>query len=188
MKRKSELILPQRPGGSGGARALGPSRLTVLHIDDDPNDTELLQAASRRAGVPFVMQHIHDGEQAIAYLSGSGVYGDRRRYPLPELILLDLKLAGTSGFEVLKWVRSHSQLRTMPIVVLSGSERQEHIQLAYSMGANSYIVKPPGFQQLVRVAEALHTVWFVRPLRGPIYVSAMSNGSIPPQVLDIDCL
>lgn len=188
MKKKAEAKLSHAQGGSGGARALGSARLTVLHIDDDPNDTELLQAASRQAGVPFVLQRIQDGEQAIAYLSGLGVYADRRRYPLPALILLDLKMPRTSGFEVLKWMRKHPQLGGVPIVVFSGCERQDDIQLAYSMGANSYIVKPLGFQELVRVAETLHTVWLARPLRPAEPASAMSPPGLSQHSFETDFL
>ena len=186
MKKKDELNQPLC--GSGGARALSSAGLTVLHIDDDPNDTELLQAASRQAGVPFVLQHIQDGEQAIAYLSGLGVYADRRRYPLPTLIILDLKMPRTSGFEVLKSLRKHPRLNAVPVVVLSGSERQDDIQLAYHMGANSYIVKPLGFKELVQVVETLHTVWLARPLRTSHPATITGSKSLAPHAVDTDFL
>ena len=185
MKKKPEGNVGLSRGGSGGARSLPAQRVTVLHIDDDPNDTELLQAASRQAGAPFVLQHIHDGEQAIAYLGGTGPYADRRRFPMPALILLDLKLPRTSGFEVLRWMRSHPELASVPIVVLSGSESQDHIQLTYSMGANSYIVKPLGFQELIKVVETLHSVWLARPVRTPGPVPALPAGA-PAAGLDTD--
>src|SRR5438105_11917743 len=105
-------------GGSGGARAMPKPPLTVLHIDDDPNDTTLLQAAMRRAGVEFLLQNVEDGEHAIAYLSGTGVYADRVVHPLPALILLDLKMPRATGFEVLEWIRSHPELGGLPVVVL----------------------------------------------------------------------
>jgi CheY-like chemotaxis protein len=186
MKRKDEPNQPR--GGSGGARALSSGGLTVLHIDDDPNDTELLQAASRQAGVPFVLQHIQDGEQAIAYISGLGVYADRRRYPLPTLIILDLKMPRTSGFEVLKSLRKHPQLNDAPVVVLSGSERQDDIQLAYRMGANSYIVKPLGFKELVQVVETLHTVWLAKPVNATLPPPAASAKLRAAEALDTDLL
>ena len=75
--------------------------VTVLHVDDDPNDTALLQAASRRAGVAFQLQNVQDGEQAIAYLSGEGPYASRASHPMPSLVLLDLKMPRATGFEIL---------------------------------------------------------------------------------------
>src|SRR6266850_3155795 len=127
-----------RPPSAGGAHALHDSSGTVLHIDDDPNDTLLLEAAARKAGAQFRLENVQDGEAAIAYLSGSGIYADRGRYPLPSLILLDLKMPRATGFEVLRWIRAHSELGQMPAVVLSGSELQDDIRKAYVQGANSY--------------------------------------------------
>src|SRR5690348_6931338 len=77
---------------------------TVLHIDDDPNDIELFQAAARRAQVRFSIQNVTDGEQAMAYLKGRGLFANRQLYPLPALVLLDLKMPRATGFDVLKWI------------------------------------------------------------------------------------
>src|SRR5438105_2822919 len=92
-----------RPAGSGGAHGAKP--VTVLHIDDDSNDTALLQAAAKSAQLSLRLHNVEDGEQAIAYLSGAGQFNDRDIYPLPSLVLLDLKMPRTTGFEVLKWIR-----------------------------------------------------------------------------------
>ncbi len=86
----------------------------MLHIDDDPNDTELLRAATRRAEARFDLQNVEDGEHAMAYLSGVPPYADRLRYPLPSLILLDLKMPRATGFELLKWIRRHPEIGTVP--------------------------------------------------------------------------
>ena len=136
--------------------------VTVLHIDDDPNDTALLQAAARKASVNFSLQNVEDGEQAIAYLGGAGEFGDRRLYPLPSLILLDLKMPRSTGFEVLNWVRKHPELGKLPVVILSGSELQEDIRQAYSEGANSYLVKPIGFDALVNLVENISAGFLAR--------------------------
>jgi CheY-like chemotaxis protein len=148
-----------RQRGAGGAHAIAADTVTVLHIDDDPNDTALLQAAARKANVNFCLQNVEDGEQAVAYLGGAGEYADRRLYPLPSLILLDLKMPRSTGFEVLNWVRSHPQLGKIPVVILSGSELKEDIRQAYSAGANSYLVKPIGFDALVTLVKNLSSVW-----------------------------
>jgi CheY-like chemotaxis protein len=145
---------------SHGFRPTRQSRdLTVLHIDDDPNDTTLLQAATRKAGLKLALRNVEDFEQAIAYLSGAAHYADRTAFPLPSLILLDLKMPRANGFEVLKWIRADPALSHIPVVVLSGSELQDDIRRAYLGGANSYLVKPLGFDALVNLVKNIYTVW-----------------------------
>jgi len=133
--------------------------VTVLHVDDDPNDTALLQAASRKAEVGFELQNVEDGEQAIAYLEGAGKYTDRIQFRMPSLVLLDLKMPRATGFEIMKWIRQHPKLNHLPIVVLSGSELQDDIRTAYAEGANSYLVKPLGFEALVELVKSINVVW-----------------------------
>jgi len=135
--------------------------VTVLHVDDDPNDTLLLQAASRKAKVDFNLQNVEDGERAIAYLSGYEQFADRTRYDMPALVLLDLKMPRATGFEILKWIRNHPHptLKRLPVVVLSGSELKDDIRNAYAEGANSYLVKPLGFDALVNLVKGVSAVW-----------------------------
>ena len=156
---------PRQTSGVGGT-------VTVLHVDDDPNDTALLQAASRKANVDFELQNVGDGEQAIAYLRGQGQYSDRARYRLPSLVLLDLKMPRATGFEILRWIRAHPALNHLPVVVLSGSELQDDIRHAYAEGANSYLVKPLGFDALVGVVRSVAEVWLAATvkLRGPAQI------------------
>ena len=127
--------------------------LTVLHVDDDPNDTTLLRVACAKADVDFELKNIEDANEVIDYLSGAGKYADRTRYRLPGLVLLDLKMPRTTGMEVLKWIRSDSLLKHLPVIVLSGSELQEDMHLAYAGGADSYLVKPPSFDSLVDLVK-----------------------------------
>jgi len=140
--------------------------LTVLHIDDDPNDTTLLQAATRKAGLNLALKNVEDFEQAIAYLSGHGAYADRSVHPLPKLILLDLKMPLATGFEVLRWIRGTPGVSNIPVIVLSGSELQEDVRRAYVGGANSYLVKPLGFDALVDLVRNIHTVWLTASQQG----------------------
>jgi CheY-like chemotaxis protein len=166
-KRSGAKALRTRDG-SALARELGEPDMTVLHIDDDPNDTELLRAAVRKAEAPFVLHNVEDGEQAMAYLSGQGVYADRERYQLPSLILLDLKMPRATGFEILSWIRNHPELGDLPVVVLSGSELQEDIRRAYATGANSYHVKPLGFEALVALVRSLNDSWSITRPRATV--------------------
>lgn len=149
----------------GASAAAGPSSsskktaATVLHIDDDPNDAQLLEAAMRKARANFILQTVSDGEHAMAYLNGQGAYANRTRFQIPSLILLDLKMPRATGFEVLKWIRGHSLFGSVPVVVLSGSELKDDIQAAYAVGANSYKVKPLGFTDLVSLVKDLENSW-----------------------------
>lgn len=129
--------------------------VTVLHVDDNPNDTTLLQVACAKADVNFKLHNIGDGGQVIEYLNGVGKYADRARYQLPGLVLLDLKMARVEGLEVLKWIRNHSTLKNLPVIVLSGSELEEDISRAYAVGANSYQVKPPNLNSLINFVQEI---------------------------------
>ena len=127
--------------------------VTVLHVDDDPNDTTLLRVACAKADVNFELQNIGDCTEAMDYLSGTGKYADRAQYQFPGLVLLDLKMPKATGLEILKWIRSHSMLKHLPVIVLSGSELQEDMHQAFAGGANSYLVKPPNFSSLVNMVK-----------------------------------
>jgi len=109
-------------------------RGSVLLVEDDPNDVALTQRAFERAGFANPLQVLSDGEQAIGYLGGEASYADRNRYPLPILVLLDLKLPRTSGFEVLAWIRGAPNIRRLPVVVLTSSQQSPDIDRAYDAG------------------------------------------------------
>jgi CheY-like chemotaxis protein len=125
---------------------------TVLVVEDDSNDVLLLQRAMRKAQWVNPIQVVEHGDAAIAYLAGASPYDDRQRFPLPGLVLLDLKLPRRSGLEVLAWLRAQPRLKGLPVVVLTSSREHKDIQQAYALGANSYLVKPgslPEWQALV---------------------------------------
>lgn len=123
---------------------MNPSQ-TILLVEDDSNDVLLLQRAFRRAGLVHLLQVATDGDQAVAYLGGEGQFADRQKYPLPALILLDLKLPRRSGLEVLEWLRGQvNEIKTLPVIVLTSSRLSEDVDRAYGLGANSYMAKPSG--------------------------------------------
>jgi CheY-like chemotaxis protein len=128
---------------------------TILHVEDDPNDTLLFQHACRKAGVIFDLQAVSDGDQAIAYLRGTNAFSDRLKHPMPHLILLDLKMPRVSGFDVLAWLRSDASFRQVPVVVLTSSNHDADVKRAYDLGAKSYLVKPVGFEALVELVKTL---------------------------------
>src|SRR6476619_3845672 len=113
----------------------------ILIAEDDANDVLLLERAFEKAGLRHSLRIVRDGEQAIQYFSGQGVYSDRNKFPLPFLLLLDLKMPGTDGFDVLRWARGEPDLKRLLIVVLTSSNLQTDVDRAYELGANSYLVK-----------------------------------------------
>jgi CheY-like chemotaxis protein len=131
----------------------------ILLVEDDPNDVLLIKRAFQKAGLGHVLKAVSDGDQAIEYLSGGGAYSDREKYPLPFLVLLDLKMPGTDGFEVLKWVRAETQLRRLLVVVLTSSNLQADVDRAYELGANSYLVKPVEFTEMVNLVHRFEVYW-----------------------------
>lgn len=133
----------------------------VLLVEDDPNDVLLMQRAFRRAKVTNPVQVVGDGEDAVLYLSGQAPYKDRTRYPLPALILLDLKLPRKSGLEVLEWLRKQAGLKRLPVVVLTSSKESTDISRAYDLGVNSYLVKPVSFDTLLDMVETLNVYWLL---------------------------
>jgi CheY-like chemotaxis protein len=128
---------------------------TILHVEDDPNDTLLLAHAFRKAGVIFEIQAVSDGDQAMEYLRGVNAFSDRKKHPMPQLILLDLKMPRVSGFDVLAWLRANDSFKQLPVVVLSSSNHDADIKRAYDLGAKSYLVKPVGFEALVELVKTL---------------------------------
>jgi len=135
------------------------SHVNILHVEDDSNDVLLFQHACRKAGVNCNLQTVNDGDEAIAYLQGEARFADRQQYPLPDLMLLDLKMPRLNGFEVLAWLRQEEKCRSLPVVVLSSSNHDADIKRAYSLGANSYLVKPVEFDSLVEIVKVVHQYW-----------------------------
>ncbi len=131
----------------------------ILLADDDPNDVFLIQRAFHKISLRNPMCVVNDGEEAVAYLNGDGEFSDRCRYPLPVLLLLDLKMPRKSGFDVLNWVRQQAGLRRLVIVILTSSNQSSDVNRAYDLGANSYLVKPAGFDNLLNLVESLDRYW-----------------------------
>jgi CheY-like chemotaxis protein len=131
----------------------------LLHVEDDPNDVLLLQRAFRKANSPLGIQAVTDGDKAVAYLSGADEYADREKFPLPAVVLLDLKMPRKSGLEVLQWIRNEQKLRRLIVIVFTSSKHDEDVNKAYEIGANSYLVKPVGFDMLVDVAKMIQQYW-----------------------------
>lgn len=136
----------------------------ILLVDDSEDDIFLIQKAFARASVPNPIHALHDGVEAVAYLNGEGRYRNRWEYPLPVLILLDLKTPRVDGFQFLEWIRAQSDFVALPVVVLTSSDRVREINTAYSFGAdsflaNSFLVKPGDFENYEEMAEVVAQYW-----------------------------
>jgi CheY-like chemotaxis protein len=132
----------------------------VLLVEDDINDVILIRRAFKKANMIEPIQIVENGEDAIDYLAGTGKFRDRKIYPLPSLILLDLKLPRKSGHEVLNWVKKQPKIKRIPIVVISSSKRSPDINRAYDLGANSYMLKPISFGVLLKKIKEIDKYWF----------------------------
>jgi CheY-like chemotaxis protein len=135
------------------------SDITILIAEDDPNDVMLLELAIRRNGISSPVRVVRDGEEAVEYLEGHGKYADRQKYPLPSVIISDVKMPRRSGLEVIEWVRQHPQCAITPIVMLSGSRIEHDVISAYRLGANSYFTKPSTLDELADLIRIAHAYW-----------------------------
>lgn len=132
---------------------------SILLVEDNDDDVLLIRRAFRKIGYERPLQVVSNGDEAVAYLAGEGAYADRERHPLPALMLLDLKLPRRSGFEVLEWLRGQPGLRRLPVVVLTSSRETADIDRATDAGANSYLVKPVHFENLMEMTRTLRLYW-----------------------------
>src|SRR5688572_11894096 len=131
----------------------------ILLAEDDPGHAELALRAFKKHCFVNPIHLVSDGTEVLAYLQGEGKYGDRAEYPLPGLLLLDLKMPVMHGFDVIRWVRAHPEFARLPIVVLSSSDDLRDINQAYLLGANSFMVKPLEFVEFVRMTAVLQNYW-----------------------------
>jgi CheY-like chemotaxis protein len=131
----------------------------ILLVEDDPNDVSFLQFAFETAGVQNPLQVVTDGQEAINYLAGAGQYANRQRFPLPCLVLLDLKLPGKMGTDVLCWVRNQPHVSHLLVVVLTSSSDSHDVDRAYECGAQSYLVKPLSLEKRLEMARSIKNYW-----------------------------
>ncbi len=150
---------------------------TILQVDDDPNDVFFLQHALRIVGVENPIQVVSDGQLAIDYLAATGKFADRETFPLPCLMLVDLKLPHVMGLDVLTWIRQQSGPARV-VLILSASAQDADTSAAYRLGVNGFLVKPSEASKLQEMARAIKDFWLthntrpseasVKPAAGPI--------------------
>jgi CheY-like chemotaxis protein len=130
-----------------------------LLVEDSQDDVLLIRRAFAKANIHDALQVVRNGEEALAYLKGEGHYSNRTEYPLPDLVLLDLKLPGKDGFEVLQWIRHEPGFSALRVVVLTSSDDIRDVNRAYQLGANSFVVKPVDGNDFVSIVQALQGFW-----------------------------
>ena len=152
---------------------------TILLVEDDSADSTLIRRAFSKAGFEARMVRARDGDDAVAYLDGTGSYQNRKEHPLPELVLLDIKLPRRSGFEVLSWIRRDPRpLRRLPVVMLTSSRHSVDINRAYELGANAYTVKPGTSAELLDLAQSIRQFWLGKN-EFPVTESSHASSSSP---------
>ncbi len=134
----------------------------ILLVEDREEDVIIFRRAFKSAQLPHSITHVSDGEEAIKYLSRQAPYNDDALYAVPDVVVLDLKMPGKDGFEILQWLREQKELKPAPVVVLTSSARDEDLKRAKDLGAGSYYTKPIDFTKLVGVAKDISRRWLTR--------------------------
>jgi CheY-like chemotaxis protein len=130
-------------------------KTTILFVEDSDDTVLIIEGAFREAGWTGPLMRVAGGKEAIAYVEGAGNYADRKQFPYPFFVLLDLWMPGVDGFEVIKWIRAHPLHKRLPIFVLTSDQRAPSARLAYDLGANSLLPKPTDYKETVKLAEGL---------------------------------
>ena len=138
-----------------------PPGLPILIAEDDEDEALLLAHALKAIGVSNPVLMVDNGEHVIAYLKGEGQFADRETFPLPAVLITDLKMPAVGGFELLEWLRRNPRFAIIPTLVFSNSSEPQDIQRAYALGANAYLVKPPGMEQLEAMMRTTFDFWML---------------------------
>ena len=125
-----------------------PSQM-ILVAEDNSDDALIFERMFKRASLPDNLHIVDDGQQVIEWLSGTGSFSDRTKHPLPERVLLDLKMPVKNGFEALEWIRSQKSFEQLPVVILSSSDDPKDVKRAFELGATKYFVKSPHLRDVI---------------------------------------
>jgi len=133
----------------------------ILLVEDNPDDEKLTLRALQKNKISNEVVVAHDGVEALDYLLGNGSGGGNNLKPLPQVVLLDLKLPRLDGLEVLRRLRAHERTKLLPVVILTSSNEEQDRISGYGLGANSYVRKPVDFNQFIEAARQLGLYWLV---------------------------
>jgi CheY-like chemotaxis protein len=131
----------------------------ILIAEDDENDAIILKTALRKAGFVNPFRFCRDGTDVLKYLRGEDRYADRVEFPFPRILITDLKMPKMGGIEILKWLYHHPECNLIPKIVFTASQHASDIYEAYKWGANSYLVKPSGYEELTQILKVFFDYW-----------------------------
>ena len=137
------------------------TRRSILLVEDNPDDLELALLAFKKNNITNEVVVARDGTEALDYLFGTGAYAGRDIDLQPAVVLLDLKLPKLDGLDVLRRLRADERTQCLPVVILTSSREEQDVINGYSLGANSYIVKPVEFEKFVKAVEQLELYWLL---------------------------
>lgn len=121
----------------------------ILVAEDNPDDALIFKMRFERAALPYSVQIVDDGQQVIDWLAGKNSFSDRTEHPLPDRVVLDLKMPVKTGFEALEWIRSQKFFEQLPVIILSSSDDPKDVKRAFELGATKYFVKSPQLQDVI---------------------------------------
>jgi len=131
----------------------------VLYAEDEPDDLFFMRYVWELAGIANPLVEFQDSREAMDYLAGKGEFADRKKHPLPCLLLLDLNLPGKSGFDLLRWIRNQPGLVSLPVIVVSGSNQESDVEKAQALGIADYIIKPSSVVHLEKIVREKLERW-----------------------------
>lgn len=138
-----------------------PTTTLFLLVEEDPFDAHSIEEQFKQAPVQLKLRRVRDGVEALEYMQGKGQYADRFKFPVPDVILLDLKMPKVDGHEFLGWLRKKApeKMRLIPVIVMSSSTEESDVNRAYELGANSYAAKPIGWAKFQERIKELGIYW-----------------------------
>ncbi|SRR5579883_2242381 len=131
----------------------------ILMVEDSPDDREIAMRAFRKARVNNTIFYVEDGDTAICWLKGQGIYADRERFPLPGIMLIDLMMPKVNGFELLEWIAAQPEFKSILLVVLAGQRELREVNRAYSLGARSFLQKPLHEHDILNLRQGFPGYW-----------------------------
>ncbi|EEF62778.1 response regulator [Pedosphaera parvula] len=131
----------------------------ILIAEDNPQEVVLLKMALRKNGIEGPIHIVPNGEEVIKYLRADSPYNDRKTYPFPATIFLDLKMPLRDGFGVLEWLKKHPDCAVIPTIVMTCSSEPDDIKRAYRLGANAYMVKPTAIEEFTGMMRLTIDYW-----------------------------
>lgn len=147
--------------------------LNLLVIEDEESDYHFIEMALKECRFATRVRWVIDGHLGTRYLAGEGEFADRGKHPFPDVVLVDLKMPGMDGFELLQWIRTHPVHHGMPVLVMSSSALPADIEKAYANGASSYFVKPSNFEDFVDLFQHIAAYWSYACSAGQVHAAAV---------------